>query len=70
MNIKEKQRHCIETDENSNEYCIPVEMQDIFNKMLNDESDEQGVKFDAKFGAFMLNMHVSNYSFVDFKETI
>lgn len=67
-NFPLKERWCFLNDEAGHWYLIPVKKKLIFEKMLSDENDEDGEKFNDKFSENILNMHISNYGFLEPKE--
>ena len=58
-------RQCFETDEDGHWYLIPTTDRELFNRFLNDDDE---TKFEDAFSDMRLNMHISNYSFVDCKQ--
>lgn len=60
-------KYCFEVDEDSNWYCIPINMRDKFNELLY-ETDDNYEEFNNTFSSMMLNMDISNYSFENLKE--
>ena len=59
----EKERQCFECDEDGHWYLIPVINKELFDKLLYKEDDE--TKFIDAFDEMRLNMHISNYTFLD-----
>lgn len=57
------ERECFVCDEDGHWYQIPVAKKELFEKLLYDEEDE--TKFIDEFETSGLNMHISNYSFLD-----
>jgi len=62
----EIERHCFKCDEDGHWYLIKVEEKKRFDKLLYDEDDEYE-QFEEAFGNNRLDMHISNYSFIDCK---
>ena len=56
-------RFCFENDEDGHWYLILVSKKELFEQLLYKEDDDYE-KFNEEFGALMLSMHISNYSFV------
>ena len=59
------ERQCFVTDECGHWYLIDVKDMELFNEMLADKDDEDCEKFDDRFTKNLLQMHISNYSFID-----
>ena len=58
-------RKCFETDESGHWYLIPTIEKELFDRLLHDDDE---TKFEDAFENTRLNMHISNYSFVDCKQ--
>ena len=61
-------RYCFENDEDGHWYLIPTCNKELFDRLLYRDEDE--TKFTDAFGNTRLNMHISNYSFIDIKEIV
>jgi len=60
------ERQCFECDEDGHWYLIPIASKKLFDKLLYGEDDE--TKFINTFDKMRLNMHISNYTFLDCQE--
>jgi hypothetical protein len=67
---KPQKRMCIEHDESGHDYVIPVRLKDDFERwsLLLDDSDPEWSRLSDVFEPMRLNMHISNHSFIDFRE--
>jgi hypothetical protein len=69
-----RKRHCFVVDDSAHWYCIPLDEKNQFNRMVEEMGKEPPFsdlifeQFDEKFQKYRLNMHISNYSFVDAQE--
>lgn len=62
-------RMCLVQDDASHWYCIPAKLKSKFNELLVEiERDGYSVEHDELFDDKRLNMHPSNYTFVDLQE--
>ena len=57
---------CFKIDEDAHWYIIDVDEKELFDDLLY--KDEDCIDFVDKFGDKMLNMHISNYCFDNFRE--
>lgn len=58
----ERQRYCFEKDNDGHTYLIPFDMKDKFHGLLYGEDEDTFIK---EFDHMRINMHFSNYSFID-----
>lgn len=72
--MTQSDRKCFVSDDDSHWYCIPVSLKREFFRMSDEMakdppfSDLIFEQFDEKFSSMRLNMHISNYSFIDMEE--
>jgi len=64
-NVKFKKRFCFNQDKNHHWYLIPLVKRELFDAVLYDEQDPDGIKFDSMFQRYALLGNISCYSFVD-----
>jgi len=65
-NVKCKlgERYCFAQDESSHWYLVPTAERELFDAVLYEESDPDGIKFDSMFSKYMLRGDISCYSFL------
>lgn len=66
--MSSKPRMCFVQDDDSHWYCILADRKADFEDMAAEVSEDVDNNFDVEFGEYRLEMHPSNYSFVDLKE--
>jgi len=64
----EPERQCFESDEDGHWYLIKEKDRKLFDKLLEADYEDYTGKFEEKFDGKRLNMHLSNYTFIDCKE--